>query len=251
MAPLITHLVIGERVFPQIPQLDPIPEVYGAFLLGCVLVDVSSFEPVDRRETHFVGRLDEDGADAFSKSCANFGRQLGGLLRRPWHRLARDEQGFAAGYMCHLAADESWKAFAWRLMRALGITSWRQFPVPPAVVLTAFGVLSSHMFLDLGAVAATVQRVSVPDVLTHVPHDAFQRMWEVVAPHVLDGAAPESFFELLARQGKSGAEIRLARRQHARYWDQALDLIRQAGGIQDYTQAAVEHSVREVSRLWV
>ena len=56
MAPLVTHLVIGERVFAQSPQFDSAD--YGPFLLGCVLVDVNNFSGMDRRRTHFVGRLE-------------------------------------------------------------------------------------------------------------------------------------------------------------------------------------------------
>ena len=39
MAPLTTHVVIGERVFGPSRQFDRAD--YGAFLLGCVLVDVN------------------------------------------------------------------------------------------------------------------------------------------------------------------------------------------------------------------
>ena len=36
MAPLTTHLVIGERVFAQLKQFEAAD--YGAFLLGCVIL---------------------------------------------------------------------------------------------------------------------------------------------------------------------------------------------------------------------
>ena len=80
MAPLVTHLVIGERVFAQSPQFDSTD--YGPFLLGCVLVDVNNFSGMDRRRTHFVGRVDEDGADAFNRSCASFLWSAMGKSRR-------------------------------------------------------------------------------------------------------------------------------------------------------------------------
>jgi len=67
MASLITHLVVGERVFAQLRQFGE--KEYGAFLLGCVLVDVHGFSDVDRRVTHFVGRLEDDGVDACVKSA--------------------------------------------------------------------------------------------------------------------------------------------------------------------------------------
>jgi hypothetical protein len=49
MAPLITHLVVGERVFAQLRQFDS--AAYGPFLLGCILVDVHGFSNIDRRVT--------------------------------------------------------------------------------------------------------------------------------------------------------------------------------------------------------
>jgi hypothetical protein len=55
MAPFITHLVIGERVFAQWSRFDP--AVYGEFLLDCALVDVHTFCNVERRVTHFAERL--------------------------------------------------------------------------------------------------------------------------------------------------------------------------------------------------
>ncbi|MCK4470531.1 MAG: hypothetical protein KAW49_01965, partial [Anaerolineae bacterium] len=82
MAPLVTHLVTGERVFAQLQRFDA--KGYGSFLLGCVLVDVNNFSGIDRRRMHFVGRLEEDGADAFNRSCANFLSQFDDLLIRPW-----------------------------------------------------------------------------------------------------------------------------------------------------------------------
>ena len=121
MAPLITHLVVGERVFAQLGRFDP--ATYGAFLLGCVLVDVHGFSDVDRRRTHFAGRLEEDGEDAFRKSCAGFLDQLDTVLLRPWGELGEGERAFVAGYLCHLAADEDWKWFGWKVMHGLDISS--------------------------------------------------------------------------------------------------------------------------------
>lgn len=90
MAPLVNHVVVGERTFAQLRRLDKFDNKdYGPFLLGCVLVDVHGFSDVDRRETHFVGRLEEDGVDAFNKSCTNFLNQLSGDLWRRSHICGR------------------------------------------------------------------------------------------------------------------------------------------------------------------
>ena len=250
MAPLITHLVIGERVFRQLRHFDPTPTVYGSFLLGCLLVDANHFSDVDRRQTHFVGRLDEDGADAFEKSCANFLRQLDGLLLRPWDDLTPREQAFVAGYLCHLTADETWKAFTWRLLQTLDITSWVDFPLPGEVVLTVVSVLSSRVLTDLRAVAAALNDASIPHVLTHVPHDAFQNMWDITQAYALDGRTRESYFDMLERAGKTSAEIEAVRQQHDLYWEGATALIHEVGGVEPYIQNASRHAMRVVSQLW-
>ena len=196
MAPLVTHLVVGERVFAQLERSS---DEYGSLLLGCVLVDVHGFSDVDRRRTHFVGRLEEDGTDAFNKSCANFLDQLDDLLLRPWSELTNTEQAYVAGYLCHLAADEDWKRFGWSILHAMGIASLADIPVPGDVIMTAFDVLSSKMYVDLPAVVSALKDVSIPNVLTHVPHESLRAMWDISKEHVLNGDTPESYFEMLKR----------------------------------------------------
>jgi hypothetical protein len=248
MAPLVTHLVIGERTFAQLQQLDG--EDYGAFLLGCVLVDVHGFSNIDRRETHFVGRLEEDGVDAFNKSCTNFLNQLDGLLLRPWSQLVSAERAFVTGYLCHLAADEDWKRFGWNILQTLGISSLAEIPVPGDVVLTAFDVLSSQMYVDLTAIVSALNDAIIPNVLAHVPHDAFQAMWDVAKEHVMTGDTPESYFEMLKRKGKTAAEIREVIRQHDVYWEDALALIHDLGGVEPRIQASVRRSLEVIPHLW-
>ena len=143
MAPLITHLVIGERVFLQQQRFDLAD--YGPFLLGCILVDVHFCGPhlcdthlcdthlcgtIDRRRTHFAERLVKDSANGFNRSCANFLECLDGLLVRPWGKLTSAERAFVAGYLCHLAADEDWKQFDWDVLQTLGMRWWIELPVP-------------------------------------------------------------------------------------------------------------------------
>jgi hypothetical protein len=180
MAPLTTHLVIGERVYSQVELLEACPSSYGAFLLGCLLPDMNAFSEIDRRETHLVGRPLEDGLAAFTKSCTRFLERRGSLLQRPWADLSDEERAFVAGYLCHLAADEAWKAFGWRLLRRLGIQSLANLRapmgVPMGVITTASSVLSAELYLDFPAVTAALRGVGVPDVFTHIPYVALARM---------------------------------------------------------------------------
>lgn len=248
MASLVTHLVIGERVFAQLPQLAAAD--YAPFLLGCLLVDVNNLPGIDRRRTHFAGTLTEDGPAAFTTMCTGFLRGRDELLLRPWNELDGTGQAFVAGYLCHLAADEEWKRLAWSTLSSLGIKSVAELPVPGGVLMTAFSVMSNKTFINHPAIVTALSAATIPDVLTHVPHAAFQAMWNLVQDHVLDGHAPESFFELLLREGRSNAEVQAIRERHARYWDEALALIRDMGGVELYVQRAVRHSLEVMPRLW-
>lgn len=257
MAPFITHLVIGERVFAQWPRFDP--AVYGEFLLGCALVDVHAFCNIERRVTHFAERLKENGPFAFNKSCTNFLSRLDGLLVRPWNELTHAEQAFVAGYLCHLAADEDWKQFDWYLLHTLGIYWWidpsplvgvKLMPAPTNVVLTAFEVLSSKLYVDFSTVVLALDDVSIPNVLTHIPHRAFETTWDIAKAHALDGSTLESYLDMLKRLGKNSTEIRAARLEHERYWQTAVETIHNyLGGVQQRIQAMVQQSLERMPLL--
>jgi len=246
MPPLTTHLVVAERVFPHLKEFSAAE--YGAFLTGNLVVDVNGFTSVARRTTHFVGRLDEDGEAAFTESCANFLDQRERLLLRPWGNLTLEERAFVAGYLCHLAADEPWKALGARLQQELGLASLQDMAVPPAVVLTASSVLSHALFADFAAVTAALN-TAPPDVFTHVAHADFLRMWDIVRLPLSKGDSPESFFGMLARSGREVAELQKVREQHARYWDAAVALIEQVGGVAAFVAEAVAHALEILPAL--
>lgn len=259
MAALITHLLVGERVFAQLPRFDP--AVYGEFLLGCALVDVHVFSDIERPATHFARRLDGDGPFAFNKSCANFLDQLDDLLVRPWNELTPAEQAFVAGYLCHLAADEDWKRFDWYLLHTLGIYWWlgqlppplpgvKLMPAPGDVVLTVFEVLSSKLYADFPAIVSALNAVSVPNVLTHVSHSTFQTTWDICKMHALGSGTLESYIEILKRLGKNDAEIQTVRLEHERYWQEAMRTIHNYfGGVQQRVQDMVQHSLKKMPLL--
>jgi hypothetical protein len=249
MAPIVMHAVIGERVYPQIEQLAQ-TEAYGSFLLGCMLVDVSGFSDLDRRQTHFVGRPDEDGEDAFREGSIAFLSQLDTLLQRPWDALLPGEQAFVAGYLCHLAADEAWKEVTWRAMWAMGLTSADQLPIPSGVLLTAYSVLSTEHYRDAAAVARALRQATVPDVLTHVPHEALVRMWRIVKPHVHEGQTVASYLAMLERKGRTAAEVAAARQQHERHMDEAIAFVQELSDVEETIQATVDRSLEIVPRLW-
>jgi hypothetical protein len=256
MASLTTHLVVGERVYLQAPQLEGTqadtnhPTTYGTFLLGCVVPDVSMLGTIDRRETHFVGRPDEDGADAFTQSCTRFLARLDGLLHHPWGELPGEERSFVAGYLCHLAADEAWKASAWRALGRLGMRSSTELGVPLGVITTAGSVLSAELYRDFPALSAALREAFVPDVFRHVPYGAFVEMWDLVQPHLLDGRTYASYLELLTRRGMPEFKIQEMGREHEQYWEQAVALVRDMGGVEPMVLACVERAIEMLARLW-
>jgi hypothetical protein len=238
MATTITHLVVGERVFAQLPRLTP--AAYGAFLLGCALVDAYGFGGMEWRQTHFAER------SKLGNSCANFVSQLDTLLRRPWGDLAETDQAFVAGYLCHLATDAAWADW----LRALDVTFEVGLAVPDDVMRITLNALSREMFVDFDAIVSALKVALIPNVLTHVPHDAFQRMWDATRSYTLAGGTVEAYLELREDWGKTRAEIQAIRRQHSLHRETMVALTRNAGGIESHVQAAVEWSLCVVPQLW-
>ena len=249
MAPLTTHLVIGERVFARLPELGDAD--YGTFLLGCVLVDASGFTDIDRRTTHFAEHRAVGGPYAVDRSCANFLEQLDELLVRRWDELSSAERAFVAGYLCHLAADEEWKRVTLGSLRSMGILAPKDLPIPAGTIMTAFDVLSSEMYVDFSSVASALRDASVPNVFTHVPRDAFQAMWDVARGRLIDRSSTESHLAMLRRLRVTDTEIEAERRELQTYWEDALKFIHKyLGGIHSRVLAMVQRSLQTMPRLW-
>lgn len=249
MAPLVTHLVVGERVFAQLQQFDS--KAYGPFLLGCLLVDVNGFSDIDRRTTHFAGRLHEDGADAFRKSCTSFLAQLDALLVRPWRELVREEQAFVAGYLCHLAVDEVSKQSGYEMMQKLGISSLAELPVPGGILLSAFGALTRELYGDFSTIISVLENTSIPHVLTHVSHGDFRTMWEIAGKWMMNGCPYELRIEMHRRMGKAEAQIEASRREREAYWDAAVTFARESGEVERTIDHGAQHSLEVLPRLWM
>jgi hypothetical protein len=250
MATLIAHLVVGERVSATIQHLRPNSQVYGAFLLGCVLVDANTYSGLGRHQTHFAGLSEGEGGSAPRGSCDSFLKQLDWLLLRPWYALSEPEQAFVAGYPCHLAADEAWLEVSWGLLQELGLRAWEDLPVPAEVMLLTFNELSQDLFEDFSIIVSALSNATIPKVFAHVSQEAFQKMWDTAQAYVLKGGGLESYLTLLGSQGKTCVEIQTVRQQGRTYREEAIALIGKVGGIERFVRPAVERSVQVIPQLW-
>ncbi len=251
MVASVTHLVIGEQVLRGIDFFPAKPEIDCAFLAGCILVDIHAFQPVDRRITHFVGRIEEDGEEAFQKSCSVFLSRLDTLLKAPWDKLSQPKRAFVSGYLCHLAVDECWKKLGWQLFQTLGISDWRDFPVPGDVSLTAFDFLAGKGSLDFETACRRLEVIQPIDVFTHIPAELFIRQWEIIQFYVLSGARPEEQVRMLKLAGKPEDEIRASERRHIETFNKAIEWYKKYSLVKPFIHESVQHSSKMLTRLWM
>jgi hypothetical protein len=250
MAPFTTHLVIGERVFPQLQQLKQTQASYGTFLLGCLVVDTQSFSKVDRRVTHFADRMTADGPYAYDQSCANFLRQLKDLLVRPWVELTDDEQAFAAGYFCHLAVDQNWKEFDVRTLNKSGLFLWADEPVHGSLKAVVFDILSKELYLDHPGVIFALEQVTIPEIFRHVSLVDFQRVRDVAEPYI-QNTNLKSSFELLKRASVPDGVMEELERSSEVNWDRTVDFINTYfGGVEARMQAMLAESQARLPDFW-
>ncbi len=251
MAASVTHLVIGERVFSRAPYIGSAQGAYGAFLMGCILVDVHAFHPIDRRVAHLVGRVEEDGEAAYRSSCANFLQQRERLLRRPWAQLDGIERAFAAGYLCHLAVDERWKELGKNILEKLGNITWQELPVPPDISLTAFDFLSFPRLKDPARTLAQLRTAPIPDLFCHVPHALFLSQWRIIQEYVFAGGTVDAHLAMLEKAGRPTAEIQAARASYPQLWGEALDFTEAVvGGVDPFLAEAADHALKVLPELY-
>jgi len=249
MATLIAHLVIGERVSAQMQDLRSSAPVYGAFLLGCLLVDANHVSTLTRRQTHFVTLSEGKGSIAPEGSCTAFLEGLDSLLLRRWSRLTKPERAFVAEYLCHLATDEAWLAVSRTLLQEIGLQTWHDLPVPSEAMLVTFNLLSQDLFEDFPAVTSILKAGAIPSVFSHVPHAVLQKTWRAAQPYVLAGGSLASYLTLLESRGKSRAKIESVRQDVSRYRNETAALIERAGGVEPFIGTAVERAAHLVPRL--
>ena len=152
----IAHLLIGSRVLTRLADWNTSASTAGTFLLGCMLVDVHAFSAYTRGYMHFTDDLVPHSSDPSQTSCANFLQQLDRLLVQPWSALSQVQRCFVAGYTCHLAADQPWKALSERLLQQAGAASWAEMNIPGDVSLTACDALAQQRLTNAPQVYAAL-----------------------------------------------------------------------------------------------
>lgn len=197
MAPFLSHLVIGERVWLALEGRRPASDGYGVFLFGCLAPDVDKFCPgLEQGTTHFLPK--DEGRTWVHRRTMHFLEHPDRYLRAPFSALAPAEQAFVLGYVCHVAADEATGQLAERIYRRL-ISADEPVPGPDAV-LTAVDPRLWSMAMDPAAMIAALHQISIPaETLPFAPAECLQALYRVVLPQVREGGGLEPYLHTVRR----------------------------------------------------
>ena len=198
MAPFLTHLVVGERVWAALDGKRPAAGNYGTFLFGCLAPDLDKFcHGLEQDTTHFVAK-DGDGNYAWQRS-QRFLEAPANYLRAPFHDLEAVEQAFAMGYLCHIATDE----ITARSAQAIESQhAGSDAPLPHVdAILTAMDPRFWAMTRDPAGVIHALNLASIPDqAFVFTDGDCLRAMHRVVAPQVVEGGGLVPFMNMVRRQ---------------------------------------------------
>ena len=198
MAPFLTHLVVGERVWAALDGERPAGHNYGTFLFGCLAPDVDKFcHGLEQGTTHFVTK-DEAGTYAWQRS-QRFLEAQASYLRAPFHALETFEQAFVIGYLCHIATDEITARSAQTIQSQ---NSGSGVPLPHVdAILTVMDPRFWAMTRDPDGVVRALGRASIPDrAFVFTKGDCLRAMYQVVVPQVVEGGGLVPFMHMLRRQ---------------------------------------------------
>jgi hypothetical protein len=211
VAPFLTHLMVGERVYaadwrasawrPAVgsrpDNLEPSCDGYGSFLLGCLAPDVDKFcEGLAQSLTHFVAK--DEGFDWVDRRTRRFLDHPDSFLRSPFGELAPAEQTFVLGYLCHVATDEATGRFARRLVDHLEATG-KPWPNVDAF-LTVIDPRLWAMARDPAKVLAALTEARIPNgTFPFAPLDSLEALRQVVLPQVREGGGFLPYLRMVRR----------------------------------------------------
>jgi hypothetical protein len=208
MAPFLTHLVIGERVWAALDAHCPGQQdvsarstaqagEYGTFLFGCLAADVDKFCPgLEQSVTHFVGK-DEARTYVWRRS-QHFLDHPTDFLRAPFHVLEASEKAFVLGYLCHVATDEISGRIGTNIKTQL--PSGVKMPHGDAILT----VLDRRFWLRATAPADIVSALETAPIpgsaFTFAPLDCLTAMHRIILPQIREGGGLEPYLNTLRRQ---------------------------------------------------
>ncbi|NIV33784.1 MAG: hypothetical protein GWN58_31355 [Anaerolineae bacterium] len=198
MAPFLTHLVVGERVWAALDGKRPAADHLGTFLFGCLAPDVDKFcHGLEQGTTHFVAK-DEAGTYVWLRS-QRFLEGQDDFLRAPFHALEAAEQAFVIGYLCHIATDEITARSA-QAIRSQSSGSRETLPNVDAI-LTTMDPRFWAMTRDSAGLVQALNRASIPDrAFVFTEGHCLRAMYKVVVPQIVEGGGLEPFMQMLRRQ---------------------------------------------------
>jgi hypothetical protein len=198
MAPFLTHLVVGERVWRARDGRWPDRKGFGTFLFGCLAPDVDKFcDGLEQATTHFVAK-DEDSCWVWQRS-QHFLKHQADILRAPFHALESDEKAFVLGYICHVATDEIMGRLGLALRSQLARTGT---PLPHIDgLLTAMDPRFWVLARDSEGLIAALMSATIPGgTFRFLPLDCLVAMHHIVWPQVRDGGGLIAYTNMVRRQ---------------------------------------------------
>lgn len=203
MAPFLTHLMVGERVWAGLDghqvsaDLEPSDDGYGIFLFGCLAPDVDKFcEGLMQGTTHFVAK--GQGFAWVGRRTRRFLDRPAEFLRAPFADLLPHERAFVLGYLCHVATDEATGRLARRANEHL-LATGRPWPHVDALLT----VIDPHLWAlarDPGQVLAALAAARIPrGTFPFAPADCLEALRQVVLPQVREGGGLLPYLGMVRR----------------------------------------------------
>ena len=264
MAPFLTHLMVGERVWAGLPDENGRSDHaahYGTFLFGCLAPDVDKFcAGLEQDTTHFVAK--DRGFAWVERRTPRFLERPDEFLRAPFGELAAGEQALALGYLCHVATDEATGRLARRLTEHLNAIG-QPWPHVDAF-LTVIDPRLWALARDPEGMVAALAAARIPDgTFPFAPIDCLEAMHHVVLPQVREGGGLRPYLRMVRRHwywrrhGRvSDADDDPALEQdleaHRRRVEEGLaysEALVDELGLEPFVQEAVEHSSRCLAAL--
>ncbi len=198
MAPFLTHLVVGERLWAALDGKQLTTDHYGTFLFGCLAPDVDKFcHGLEQSTTHFLAK-DEAGTWAWRRS-QQFLEHQAQLLRAPFRALEVAEQAFVMGYLCHVATDEITGRLA-QIIKGQHSGSGKPLPHVDAI-LTAMDPRFWAVACRPAALMEALNRALIPArALVFTKEECLQALYQAVVPQVAEGGGLMPCVNMVRRQ---------------------------------------------------